>query len=168
MFPLSSKRLAFHQILWQVISSDADLHSSPGAVNKPVSALNADATPRRPRKAPQIHKAPRRRVPLGFFDNVPRPIGAILCITQSTHFLSRLPTFSHRHRFKPHTISWSQHTLLGCLPTFFRRRRSELRTATKRDAQRRSRLPRNIVSRIHRRFQLQAPPSRCSMHSGQA
>lgn len=102
MFPLSSKRLAFHQILWQVISSDADLHSSPGAVNKPVSALNADATPRRPRKAPQIHKAPRRRVPLGFFDNVPRPIGASSSASRS----QRTSLVAHR---PSHTATASSH-----------------------------------------------------------
>lgn len=104
-----------------VVSSNADIHSSLGAINnKPVPVFNpdihdifgknllllttpqADAMPCRPREAPQITitKAPRRRVHPGFFSNVPHPVGS----SSST--------------------SWSQRTLLGSLPTFLHHHRS--------------------------------------------
>ncbi|KAG2078573.1 WD40 repeat-like protein [Suillus decipiens] len=50
-------------------SSNVDYCSSQDAANKPVPVFNpdADATPRRPREAPEVAEDPSRRIPKGFF-----------------------------------------------------------------------------------------------------
>ncbi|KAG2125727.1 WD40-repeat-containing domain protein [Suillus clintonianus] len=104
------------------------------------NSIQADATSRQPREASQTAGAPSRRIPPGFFDEIPRHVDS---------------STSRTHR-----------TLFGRLPTVFHRRHSKPHRATGRDTQPQRRplsLPRNIVSGMLRRrhgsdIQLREPP----------